>query len=123
MALKVAGLPLGTLALVGVSAMESRTGASTTNETDADFPPEVAVIVVVPTASALALPAVSTVAIDVSDEDHVGVITAEVPSAYVAVAVSATVRPTGARGLTGVIASDTMLGNSTSALAEAENPE
>ena len=61
--------------------------------TDPLWPPYVPVIVVLPTATAVTVPADDTVATSVLLELHVGVTVADVPSLYAAVAVTVVVAP------------------------------
>jgi hypothetical protein len=69
-----------------------------------EIPPEVAVMVVVPTETPMARPVLSIVATDVSDQPQVTcvVISWLVPLEYVPVAVNCWMAPTGMLGLTGV---------------------
>ena len=92
------------LGLAGVTAIEERVG--TVRIALPEKPPKVAVMVVVPIATAVARPVAFIVATDVFDEVQVTcvVISCCVLSAYMLVAVSCWVVPRGTLGLAGVIA-------------------
>jgi hypothetical protein len=99
-------VPPGTLGLAGVIAMEDRVAEVTVRVVLAETAPEVAVMVAVPGAMAVARPLLLTVAANGLDELQVTcvVISWVVPSEKVAVAVNCWVVPPGTLGLAGVIA-------------------
>ena len=74
--------------------LKSDTSSVTVITTDPVCPPDVAVMVVVPAASAVTVPEAVTIATEVSLEAQVGLIIEVVPSLYVAVAVTVAVSPT-----------------------------
>jgi hypothetical protein len=98
--------PIGMLGLAGVTDMEDRVVGVTARDVLPETLPEVAVIVVEPTATALARPLLFTVATDALDELQVTcvVISWVVPSEYVPEAASCWLTPAAMLGLTGVIA-------------------
>jgi len=98
--------PAGTLGLSGVTDIEDKVAEVTVKGVVPDLSPEVAVMVVVPAATAVARPLLVTVAIDVSDELQVAcaVTSRLVPSEYEPVAANCLVVPWGMLGLAGVTA-------------------
>jgi len=105
-------LPTGRLGLAGVTAMEDRVARVTVRVVLPEIAPEVAVMVEVPAATAVARPLLLTVATDVLDELQVTcvVISWLVPSEYVPVAANCIVLPTGRLGLAGVTAMEVAAG-------------
>jgi len=101
--------PAGTLGLAGVTEMEDRVAEVTVRVVLPVILAEVAVMVVVPAATAVARPLLLTVATDVLDELQVtcGVISWLVPSEYVPVAVNCWLTPLGTLGLAGATAMET----------------
>jgi hypothetical protein len=104
MAVNCRVIPTNTLGLAGVTVIEERVG--TVRVVLSERLAKVAVMVLVPTATAVARPLVFIVATDVFDELQVTcvVISWCVPSAYMLVAVNCWVVPRGTLGLAGVIA-------------------
>ena len=98
--------PTALLAVAGVTAIEFRVVAVTVRVAVPDIPPKAAVMVVVPAATAVAMPLLLIVATPVLDEFQVtcAVISRLVPSEYVQVAVSCWVLPTTLLAVAGVIA-------------------
>ena len=95
-------LPATIDGVAGVTAMDTTVGAVTVNAVDPEIPPEVAVIVAVPAATAVASPAELMVTTVAEDEDQLTVEIAAVwPSLYVPVAVNCCVAPCDAFGLAG----------------------
>ena len=82
--------PFATPGIAGVSAMETKVAGLTFNVAMLEIPPKVAVMVAEPTDTAFDLPAAVTVATAVAEDDQVTteVKSNDVPSEYVAVAVS-----------------------------------
>jgi len=97
-------LPTGRLGLAGVMDMEDRVAGVTVRVVFPEILPEVAVMVVLPAATAVASPLLLTVATAVLDELQVTcvVISLVEPSAYVPEAVNCLVFPAGTLGLAGV---------------------
>jgi hypothetical protein len=97
---------LGILRLAGVTAIEDNVASVTVNTEVADIAPEVAVITDDPVAIPLAIPLETTVATLVSADDQVieALISTDVPSEYVPVAVNCSVKPLAMLGSTGVSA-------------------
>jgi len=107
--------PLATLELAGVTAIETSAAAFTVSVVLPMMAPEVAEIVVVPTARLVARPVAAMVAVAGVDDDQVAV---EVrfcvePSVYVPVAVNCCPTPLATLGLAGVTAMETSDGDST----------
>ena len=96
--------PTGMLGLTGVTDMKDRVAEVTVRVVLAEIAPEVALMVAVPAATAVARPLLLTVATDVLDELQVTcVVTSRlVPSEYTPEAANCRVTPTGMLGLTGV---------------------
>ena len=96
--------PAGIAGFAGVTEIETSVAVVTVKVVLPDIAPNVAVIVAVPGAIAVAMPAASTVAIDGEFDDHVtvAVISRGVPSEYAPVAVNCSVTPTGIEGVAGV---------------------
>jgi hypothetical protein len=96
--------PAGMLGLTGVTDIEAKVAEVTVRVVLAENVPEVAVMVAVPGAVAVAEPLLSTVATDVFVEAQVTcvVISLLVPSEYAPEAASCWVTPTGMLGLAGV---------------------
>jgi hypothetical protein len=107
------GVPRAMLGFVGVTAMETRVADVTVRVVEPEMPPEVAVIVAVPAATAVALPLVPAallmVAKDAADELQVTEVVRScvVLSEKVPVAVNCWVVPRAMLGLVGVTAMDT----------------
>ena len=99
--------PTGMIGLAGVTAKEERVAEVTVRAVLAEIPPEAAVMVAVPAATAVAMPLLLIVATDVFEELQVtwamGILWL-VPSEYVAMALNCWATPTGMLGLAGVIA-------------------
>jgi hypothetical protein len=104
--------PFATDPLAGVTAIDTSAGAVTVKVLLSVNAPWVAVIVEVPTATAVARPVALMVAIEGADDDHatVAVIFAVDPSVYVPVAVYCRVNPFATDPLAGVTAIDTSAG-------------
>jgi hypothetical protein len=96
--------PTGMLGLTGVTDMEDRVAEVTMRVVAPEIVPELAVMIGVPAATALARPIPLTVATDVLDERQVtcAVISWFVPSEYRPEAANCWVTPTGILGLAGV---------------------
>ncbi len=105
MAVNLWETPTGMLGLTGVTARESRVAEFTVRIALPEMLPEVAVMVVVPTETAVARPLLSIVATAGLDEVQVTcmVISLFVPLLYVPVAANCCRAPTGILGLTGVM--------------------
>jgi len=104
--------PLATVGLAGVTAIEASTGGATVSVVLPLTVPELAVMVVVPTATAVARPPAAMVAAAGVDDVQVteAVMSCVELSAYVAVAVNCCVRPAGTLGVAGVTAIETSAG-------------
>ena len=102
-------VPATILGLAGVTAIEESVAAVTVREVVPDLAPNVAVIVVVPAAAALARPVAAMVALEVSEELHVTDVVRSlvVLSENVPVAVNCCVVRAAMLGLVGVTAMDT----------------
>jgi hypothetical protein len=98
-------LPAGTLGLAGVTDTEDRVAGVTVRFVFPEILPEVAVMVAVPAATAVARPLLFTVATDVLDDLQVTcvVISLLVPSEYTPEAANCLVFPAGTLGLAGVM--------------------
>jgi hypothetical protein len=98
-------IPAGMLGLAGVTDMEDRSAGGTVRVVFPEILCEVAEMVVLPDATAVASPLPLTVATDVLDEFQVTrvAITWVVPSEYVPEAVNCSVFPTGTLGFAGVM--------------------
>jgi len=97
--------PRGVLGLADVTAIEDRMAKFTVRAVAPETLPKVAVMVVVPAATAVASPLLLVVATDGSEGVQVtcGVISRLIPSVYVPMAVNCRVTPTAILGLAGVI--------------------
>lgn len=118
--------PAGTLGLDGVTDMEAKVAEVTVRVALAGNPPEVAVMVAVPGAMAVARPWLSTVATDVFAEAQVtcAVRSVLVPSEYAPEAENCWVTPTGMLGLTGVTEMENRVAEVTvTAVAPERGPE
>jgi hypothetical protein len=119
-------VPRAMLGLVGVTSMETRNAGVTVRAVEPEMPPEVAVIVAVPTATGVALPletAASLIAAtDVADELQVteAVRSCVVLSENVPVAVNCWVVPRAMLGLVGVTAMETRVADVTDRVVEPE---
>lgn len=103
--------PLATDADVGVTASAVATAAVTVIVVDPLTPPEVAVMVAEPGATAVAIPELLIVATDAGVADHVtDVIACLLPSLYVPVALNCCVFPAATDGVAGVTAIDVRTG-------------
>ena len=100
--------PLAIDGLAGVTAMDCRVAAVTVSTVEPTIDPDVALIVLVPTATAVANPPALMVAVVVVPEAHVteAVRFCVLLSLYVPVAVNCCVRPLATEGLAGVTAMD-----------------
>ena len=96
--------PTGKFGLDGVTAIEDRVAVVIVRVVLPEVVPELAVMVAVPAATAVAKPLPSTVATDELDEFQVTDILPVVPSENVPVAVNCWVTPPGMVGLAGVTA-------------------
>jgi hypothetical protein len=120
--------PRAILGLVGVTAIETRNAGVTVRAVEPKMPPEVAVIVAVPTATGVALPletaALLMAATEEADELQVtdAVISCVVLSEKVPVAVNCWVVPRAMLGMVGVTAMETRIAGVTVRVVEPEMP-
>ena len=118
-------IPPGMLGLAGVTKMEERVAEFTVRVVLPEIVPEVAVMVVVPAATAAARPLLLMVATDVFDEVQVTwvAILKLVPSVYVPAVVNCWVTPAGMIGLAGVRDMEDRAADVTVRVVLAEEPE
>lgn len=111
MAVYCSVFPAATDAVVGVTAIDVRTGGVTVSVAEPVIFPEVAVIVAVPCATPVAKPvALFTVATDVAEEVQVAVRVCWLPLLYVPIAVNCWVLPATTDAVAGVTAMETRMG-------------
>jgi hypothetical protein len=117
--------PTGILGLAGVTAIEDRVAEFTERVVLPDLLPEVAVMLAVPAATAVAKPALLTVATNVFDELQMTcvVISWLVKSEYVPVAVNCWGTPTGMFGVVGVTTMEDRVAEFTERVVLPEEPE
>jgi hypothetical protein len=108
-AVNCGAIPLATVGLAGVTAIETSAAPATVSVALPLMLPEVAVMVVVPAATVVARPPAATVAVAVLDDAQVAVAVRSCvePSVSVPVAVNCCVSPLATLGLVGVTAMET----------------